>query len=118
LQALLDAATDPDERAACRILIDALAAPARTIIRNAGFDAHEAMAEIRLAGPGHGFDVVSERVVDMAAAGIFDSAAVQKSAVYAAVGSAAQALTIDVMVHHRQPEQAPLPELTSDAKQL
>jgi chaperonin GroEL len=118
LQQMLAAASDPDERAACRILIEALATPIRTIIHNAGFDPDEALAEIRHAGPGHGFDVVRERVVKMADAGIFDSAAVQKSAVYAAIGSAAQALTIDVMVHHRQPEQAPLPELTSDAKRL
>jgi len=118
LQRMLEAASDPDERAAYRILIEALAAPIRTIIHNAGFDPDEALAEIRHAGPGHGFDVVRERVVNMADAGIFDSAAVQKSAVYAAIGSAAQALTIDVMVHHRQPEQAPLPELTSDAKRL
>jgi chaperonin GroEL len=118
VQRMLDAATDPDERAAYRILIDALAAPMRAIIHNAGFDPYEVLAEVRLAGPGHGFDVVGERVVNMADAGIFDSAAVQKSAIYAAVGSAAQALTIDVMVHHRQPEQAPLPELTSEAKQL
>jgi chaperonin GroEL len=117
VQRMLASATDPDERAAYRILNDALAAPIRAIISNAGFDASETLAEIRVAGPGHGFDVVHERVVNMADAGIYDSAAVQKSAVYAAVASAAQALTIDVMVHHRQPEQAPLPDLSS-AKQL
>ncbi len=117
LERMLAEATDPDERAACRILADAVAAPIRAIISNAGFDPFEQLAEIRLAGPGHGFDVVSERVVNMAEAGIYDSAAVQKSAVYAAVASAAQALTIDVMVHHTKPDTAPLPNL-SGPKQL
>jgi chaperonin GroEL len=109
LQCLLDQTTDSDARAAYGILIKAMEAPARTIISNAGYDASEVMAEIKLAGPGCGFDVNSERVVDMAQAGIYDVTAVQKSAVYATIASAALALTIDVMVHHRNPEQVSAP---------
>jgi len=66
------------------------------------------LAEIRITGkPGYGFDVASERVVDMMAAGIWDPAIVQKSAVYAAISGAALALTIDILIHRKeQPEHA------------
>ncbi|MCS7260831.1 MAG: hypothetical protein NZ765_08640, partial [Anaerolineae bacterium] len=117
LEARARAATDPDERAAYHILAEAVAAPIRTIIANAGFDPSETLAELKRYGPGYGFDVVRERVVPIAEAGIYDPAIVIKSVTYAAVASAAQALTIDVMVHHAQPEQAPLPDL-SPPKQL
>jgi len=116
LEAMARAAVDPDERAAYHILADAVAAPIRAIIANAGFDASETLAAVKQHGPGYGFDVVRERVVNMTEAGIFDPAIVTKSVAYAAVTSAAQALTIDVMVHHAQPEQAPLPDLSPPKK--
>ncbi len=107
LQQKLEQSTDPDERAAYRILTKAVEEPFRTIVANAGYDASEVRAEAKLAGPGHGFDVISEQVTDMAQAGIYDAAIVQKSAVYTAITSAAQALTIDVLIHRRQqPEHA------------
>jgi len=102
----LEQSTDPDERAAYRILIRALEAPIRTILTNAGHDASEVMAEIKGARPGHGFDVRSGQVVDVAQAGIFDSAGVQRQVIHSAVGGAALALTVDVLVHHKQPPQA------------
>lgn len=102
LQEMLDQSTDPDERAAYRILMRAVQEPFRTIVANAGYDASEVMAEIKLAGPGHGFDVTSGQVVDMMQAGIWDAAIVQKSAVYATIAGAAQALTIDVLVHRQE----------------
>ncbi len=107
LQQMLDQSTNPDERAAYRILTQALAAPIRAIIANAGHDASEVMAEIKLAGPDYGFDAISEKVVAVMEAGIWDAAVVQKSAVYSAIASAALALTIDVLVHRKeQPEHA------------
>jgi chaperonin GroEL len=107
LQKLLDQSTGTDERAAYRILIDALAEPLRTIVTNAGHDDRDVMAEIRLAEPGYGFDVTTEHVVNMIEAGIYDTAATQKAAVHAAVASAALALTIDVLVHRtEQPQHA------------
>ncbi len=105
LKRLLDQCSDPDERAAFRILMRAMEEPTRTIIANAGFDASEVMAEVKLAGPGHGFDVISERVVDIARSGIFDVAAVQKSAVHSAIAGAALALTTDVVIHHKIPQE-------------
>lgn len=107
LRQMLNQSTDPDERAAYHILTKVVEEPFRAIVSNAGYDASEVMAEIKLAGPGHGFDAISGKVVDVAQAGIYDVAIVQKSAVYAAISSAAQALTIDVLVHRKeQPKHA------------
>jgi len=109
LERKLAQSTSPDERAAYRILINALAVPTRTIINNAGYDDSEILARIRLAGEGCGFDVVSGRLVDITQAGIFDATTVQRKALQSAVATAALALTIDVLVHHRKPEQVQCP---------
>lgn len=100
----LNNASDPDERAAYRILIRSLEAPIRTIIVNAGFDANAVLAEIRLCGPGHGFDARAGQVVELSQAGILDVASVCKAAVQGAISQAALALTIDVLVHPKNRE--------------
>ncbi|MBN1287599.1 MAG: hypothetical protein JXB47_19515 [Anaerolineae bacterium] len=104
LWAKLAESADTDEQAAYRMLIKAMETPARTLIANAGGDAGEVLAAVEMAGPGWGFDINTEQIVDMAQAGIFDVAAVQKAAVHSAIASAALALTVDVMVHHKKPE--------------
>lgn len=96
--------TDPDERAACQILLTALQAPFRTLMTNAGFDAGEVLAQIDLSRPREGFDVMTAQPVDMIQAGILDSSSVIKAAMRSAIGSAALALTIDVLVHRKHPE--------------
>lgn len=106
LQRRLDSSTDPDQRAAYRILLKAMETPIRTLLTNAGRDASEVMAEIRLAGQDRGFDVRSGQVVDVSAVGIWDAAAASKAAVRQAVTGAALALTTDVLVHHREPQEA------------
>jgi chaperonin GroEL len=106
LQRMLDQSTDPDERAAYRILFKALEEPIRTILTNAGYGASEVMAKIHRVGAGHGFDVRSGQIVDMARAGILDAAGVQKAAVHSAVSSAALALTVDVLVHRKIPKES------------
>jgi chaperonin GroEL len=110
LQRLYDDAVD-DERAAYRILMQALREPFRVILANAGYDPAEIQAEMK---DGCGFDVESGRVVDMAQAGIYDVAAVQKAAVKAAVLTASLALTIDVMAHRKRQREARAPH--QDAK--
>lgn len=105
-QGLSDAlaqATDGDECAAYRILLNALDEPMRTICHNAGFDMAK-IAEIKLAGNGSGLDARSGEIADMLDAGIYDIASVVKAAVRSAVTSAALALTVDVLVHHKNPE--------------
>ena len=102
LQPKMKGAADPDERAAYRILHDALAEPARAIYENAGFEPGEILARLAQAGGGAGFDALSGRFVDNG--GLLDGAAIQKTALKNAVLTAGMALTIDVLVHHRTPE--------------
>ncbi len=60
------------------------------------------MAEIEQAGPGYGCDVRSGTIIDMSGAGIFDALSTQQAAAHSAISSAALALTVDVLVHHKQ----------------
>ncbi len=92
------------------MLIKAMEEPFRAIVSNAGYDDSDVMAQVRLAGPVHGFDAVSGRVVDVAQAGIYDATAVLKAVVHGALSTAGLALTVDVLVLHGEPEQAPLPK--------
>jgi chaperonin GroEL len=103
LQERLDRSADADERAAYYILLQAVETPVRTLVANAGHDPSVVMARIAQAGPGHGLDVRSGRVVDMAEAGIYDPAAAQRTALQAAINGAALALTTDVVIHHLRP---------------
>ncbi len=93
-----------EAQAARQILANALAAPARQLLLNAGYDPSEVLAQLSECEQGTGFDVMRGRIVDMTAAGIFDVAQVQVAALQRAVMSAALALTIDVLVLHREPE--------------
>jgi chaperonin GroEL len=97
-------AAGPDERAAYRILETALAAPLRQIVENAGYDVSHVMAELENAEPGWGFDVERGTAIDLLQAGIMDAVAVQRAAVANAISTAALALTVDVLVHHKRPE--------------
>ncbi|HMN59455.1 MAG TPA: TCP-1/cpn60 chaperonin family protein, partial [Anaerolinea sp.] len=102
IRPLLEQATDPDEIAVYRILINALEAPARAIWQNAGFNDVEIMVDLRGAGPNWGFDVVRREAADMAAAGIWDAASVVKAAVHSAIAGAGLALTTDVVIHRKR----------------
>jgi chaperonin GroEL len=102
----LNRAQDLDERAAYDILLHACEAPLRTLLLNAGHDPSEVLASVYRAGPGYGFDVLRRQVVEMSQAGIFDAASVVKAAVFSAIHGAALALTVDVMVHLKNPPDA------------
>ena len=103
LQRRMAQSADADERAAYRILLHAVEQPMRIIADNAGFDTEVVMAQVALAGPGYGLDAMTGKVVKMTEAGIFDVATVLKSAVFSAVSSAALALTVEVIVQHKNP---------------
>ncbi len=100
-------ALDPNEdsaaRAARRILLRALEEPLRAICYNGGFDSAKA-AELEGMPRGHGIDIRSGALVDVIEAGIIDVASVLEAALGSAVKGAALALTIDVLLHHAQPQ--------------
>ena len=98
---------DPDERAAFRILYDALLEPARAIYENAGYEPGEVFARLAHAADQRSFDVMSGEIVE--GRQLLDSAATQKEALRNAVLTAGMALTIDVLVHHKTPEIARSP---------
>ena len=97
---------ETDERAAFRILAAACEAPIRTLLDNAGENPFEILPQILRAGRGYGYDVVQRKIVNMAEAGIVNSAAVVREAAFQAIHGAALALTVDVLVHRSNPPQA------------
>lgn len=89
-------------RAAANILSRALEAPLRTIATNAGYDAAQVLAWMTHAAHGIGFDVERGQIITTQDSHLLDVATVQQAALKAAVQSAALALTIDTIVHHRE----------------
>jgi chaperonin GroEL len=104
LQERLAQAQSAEESAAYRTLLKAVEAPFRCIVTNAGADEHDALTQVRMRGPGYGYDAVRGRVVRVEEAGIRDSTMVIKSAVYGGISTAALALTVDVLIHRRHEE--------------
>jgi chaperonin GroEL (HSP60 family) len=68
------------------------------------------MVEIRHASEDCGFDVRTGQVTNMREAGIVDATGAMREAWRSAVSSAALALSVDVLVHKKQPDQAVNPE--------
>jgi chaperonin GroEL len=106
LRERLAASADLDEQVACRILLRALEEPLRVIASNAGHEPADVLARLQGAAPGVGLDARSGLVVNMADAGIYDVAAALKVAIRAAISGAATALTVDTIVHKRNPVSA------------
>jgi chaperonin GroEL len=106
LQEKLARSATAEERAAYMILLKAIQEPARTIIGNAGYDVTRTLAQMKRAETGLGFDVHTGQMVNLAEAGILDSFFAQKLAVYHAVSGAAQALSVDVLLHQQPPAKA------------
>ncbi len=100
----LDSQDELESRAARLILAEAVEAPIRQLLENAGYDPGEVLAQLSVCAGDRGFDVMKGEIVDMAQAGIVDVAQVQAEALRRAVASAALALTIEVLVLHRDPE--------------
>ncbi len=99
---------DEDARAARRILLQALEAPLRALCHNAGVDSGK-VADLEGAPAGHGIDLRAGEIAPMLEAGVIDVAEVTKAALRGAATSAALALTIDVLLHHKTPEQSYTP---------
>ena len=93
--------TDDEQRMAYKMIADALEQPMRAILANAGHEPSQVMAEVLRKRGCRAMDINTGRVVDVTQAGILDVAAVQKEVVKRAVGAAALALTVDVMVHKK-----------------
>ena len=106
LEDKLQVSKSADERAAYRILLEAIEAPFRALVDNAGDESGGVLAMLDNLGDSYGYDVISREVRNFAEAGLWDIATAQKTALRYAISSAALALTIDAVVHHKQPELA------------
>jgi chaperonin GroEL len=89
---------DKDEALGVRVLMGALQAPTEWIIRNAGVNPRPILARLREAPPGHGYDVVQGKIVDMTEAGILDPLKVVKTALETGASTGIMALTTDALV--------------------
>lgn len=105
--ALEQRAPDGDIGTGVRLLARALAAPAQTIARNAGLDGRaitsRATSQATEQAPRAAFDVRAGVWVDAQGAGLVDPVGVVRTALEAAVSTAATALTVDVLIRRRDP---------------
>jgi chaperonin GroEL len=104
-----------DEIAGYEIVKNALEAPFKKLMENAGFDAGQLIAKAREgASTGLGFDVLSldsvedAKPIDMLKAGIVDPLKVVRSAVQNAISVATMILTTEALVTDL-PEKTPPP---------
>lgn len=102
-QAVRAAGADDDAAAACAMWRRALAAPARAIAANAGYDANALIRTLDSLPAGYGLDARSGQLTDMRCAGVLDPVETLIAAVRAAGSSAALALTIEAQVYRRSP---------------
>ena len=78
--------------------------PARVIAENAGFEGGAVAAELLRLDEPHCFDARNGKLLPVDEAGIYDVTSALKCALRAAVSVAGQALTIDAVVHQRNPD--------------
>ena len=98
-------AGNDDEAIAYKVLRRALEEPMRTIAQNAGYQPDVILEKVKASPKGYGFDARSGRIADMRQSGVLDAVLVLKKALEIAVTGAALALTTDVIVHHRKPQE-------------
>jgi chaperonin GroEL len=103
VEGVAQAAEDVDQAAGVRAVAEALAAPLQQIALNAGYEGTTAVAQVRLAEPGFGFDALSGQVVNMQEAGILDPTRVLRLALEKAAGAAAMFLTTEAMALPKKP---------------
>jgi chaperonin GroEL len=92
-----------DEKIGVDIVRRALEEPLRTIANNAGHEGSVVVANVSEEKPGVGFNAITERIEDMAKAGVVDPAKVARSALENAASIAGMLLTTEALVAE-QPE--------------
>jgi chaperonin GroEL len=87
-----------DQLTGVNIVRKSLEEPVRQIGINSGKEGSVIVEEVRKGKPGHGYDALNDKYVDMVAAGIVDPAKVTRSALQNAASIAAMVLTTEAMV--------------------
>ena len=94
------ASTITSNDAGAKIVKNALKAPFRHIMENAGLNAEALLAEVEKAKPGQGINVMTPEkgLVDLKKAGVIDPARVTREAVQNAISIAATAITMGALI--------------------
>jgi chaperonin GroEL len=94
---------DPDEATGAQIVSRALAAPARQIAMNAGYDPAVIVAQIERELGAIGFNAATGDFEDLTKAGIIDPAMVTRAALQNAASIAALILTTECIISDKEP---------------
>ncbi len=92
-----------------RIICKALEAPIRQIAANAGLDGSVICENIKNSEPGHGYDALNDKYVDMFEVGIVDPAKVTRSALQNAASVSSTVLTTEAVVCDIPQPEPPMP---------
>ncbi len=98
-----------DEKTGAKIIEKALEEPVRQIAANAGLEGSVIVDKVKGSKAGVGFDVLSEKYVDMLEAGIVDPAKVTRFALQNAASVAAMVLTTESLVADIPEKEPPMP---------
>ena len=101
--------THGDEKTGVRIILKSLEEPVRQIAANAGLEGSVIVDKIMKEKPGTGFDVLTEKYVDMIGAGIVDPTKVTRTALQNAASIASMVLTTESVVADKPEKEPPMP---------
>jgi chaperonin GroEL len=101
-----------DEQIGIDIVKMALAYPLKNIAQNAGLEGSVIVSEVKQAKDSKmGYNVVTEKVEDLVAAGVIDPKKVTRSALQNAASVAAMFLTIEVGIVDAPKKESPMPQM-------
>lgn len=101
--------TSGDEKTGAQIIVRALEEPIRQLASNAGVEGSVIVDKVKTSAPGIGFEVMTEKFVNMIEAGIGDPAKVTRSALQNAASAAAMLLTTESIVADKPEKEPPMP---------
>jgi chaperonin GroEL len=103
-----EAAGDPDEQIGVNIVKRALEEPLRQIVANAGKESAVIVERVRSEkNPNIGYNVITEKLEDLIAAGVIDPAKVTRSALQNAASIAGLMLTTEALISEFQEDNKP-----------
>jgi chaperonin GroEL len=114
-QAALDAIeiVSPDEKTGINIIRNAIEAPLRTIVANAGGEGSVVVQEVKTGKGAYGYNARDDRYEDMIAAGIIDPTKVTRLALENAASIAGLLLTTEAVVCDIQEDKPEAPHMHS-----
>ncbi|MCL2057559.1 MAG: chaperonin GroEL [Oscillospiraceae bacterium] len=98
-----------DERTGIEAVLKAMEEPIKQITQNAGLEGSVIVDKIKSASKNEGYDVLSEKIVDMVSAGIVDPAKVTRTALQNAASVASMLLTTESLVAEIPEKEPPMP---------